>query len=171
MDAFTGYRVPGRWAILLSLPWAQNSGCGPTRVDLTDNGDPMKKGYKALLEEANREIRTLPARDALARHGSEDLVFVDLRDPRELAREGTIPGAFHCPRGMLEFWVDPESPYFKPVFGSGKQLVFFCQSGWRSALATKTVQDMGLPGVSHIEGGFNGWKAAGGPVAEVRKDA
>ena len=91
-------------------------------------------------------------------------MFVDLRDPRELEREGKIPGAFHCPRGMLEFWVDPESPYHKPVFASGKRFVFYCMSGWRSALSTKTVQDMGLPNVAHIAGGFNAWRKDGGDV-------
>jgi len=83
---------------------------------------------------------------------------------RELERDGMIPGAFHAPRGMLEFWVDPASPYFKEVFGSGRRFVFYCASGWRSALATAAVQDMGLEPVCHIDGGFNGWKAAGGPV-------
>ena len=87
-----------------------------------------------------------------------------MRDPRELEREGKIPGAFHCPRGMLEFWIDPESPYFKEQFGEDRKFVFFCAGGWRSALATKTSQDMGLKPVAHIEGGFGAWKKAGGPV-------
>ena len=91
-------------------------------------------------------------------------MFVDLRDPRELEREGKVPGAFHCPRGMLEFWVDPDSPYFKPVFGEDRTFVFFCAGGLRSALTTKTLQDMGLAPVAHIEGGFAAWKAAGGAV-------
>ena len=82
-------------------------------------------------------------------------------DPRELEREGKIPGAFHAPRGMLEFWVDPESPYYKDVFAPGKTFVFYCQSGWRSALATRTVQDMGLPNVCHVGGGYRAWKDAG----------
>ena len=77
-----------------------------------------------------------------------------------------IPGAFHCPRGMLEFWIDPESPYAKPQFQSGKRIVFYCASGWRSALSARTAQDMGLPNVSHITDGFSGWKAAGAPVAQ-----
>ena len=94
------------------------------------------------------------------------MLFVDLRDVREGWREGTIPGAYHAPRGMLEFWVDPASPYARDTFQQSKRFVFFCASGWRSALSTKTVQDMGLSPVCHIEGGFTAWKAAGGPVEE-----
>ena len=93
-----------------------------------------------------------------------DVVLVDIRDVRELEREGQIPGAIHAPRGMLEFWVDPESPYFKPVFGGGKKFVLYCQSGWRSTLATATLQNMGFDDVVHIEGGFDAWKQARLPV-------
>jgi rhodanese-related sulfurtransferase len=128
----------------------------------------VKKGYKALLEEANAEVQAISAREALTLGGRDDVVFVDLRDPREREREGTIPGAFSCPRGMLEFWVDPESPYAKPVFGEPKRFVFFCASGWRSALATKTVQDMGLENVSHLAGGFTAWRNEGGAVEPVK---
>ena len=127
---------------------------------------PITKGCKALVEEARTRIETLPAEAAKALLGDAGVQFVDLRDVRELERDGMIPGAFHAPRGMLEFWVDPASPYFKEVFGSGRRFVFYCASGWRSALATAAVQDMGLEPVCHIDGGFNGWKAAGGPVAQ-----
>jgi rhodanese-related sulfurtransferase len=127
----------------------------------------MKVGYKALIEAAEREIETLDTNAARALLGKDDVVFVDLRDVRELTREGKIPGAFHAPRGMLEFWVDPDSPYHKDVFSSGKRLVFYCQSGWRSALATQAVQRMGLEHVCHIGGGFSGWKQAGAPVEAV----
>ena len=89
---------------------------------------------------------------------------MDLRDPREREREGVVPGAFSCPRGMLEFWIDPESPYHKQVFASGKKLVFFCAGGWRSALATATAKEMGLDNVCHIAGGFGKWREAGGAV-------
>jgi rhodanese-related sulfurtransferase len=130
----------------------------------------MKIGYKALIEAAEREIETLDLAAARAQLNAPDVVFVDLRDVRELAREGKIPGAFHAPRGMLEFWVDPDSPYHKDVFSSGKRLVFYCQSGWRSALATQTVQRMGLDNVCHIGGGFAAWKAAGAPVEMPNKD-
>ena len=121
----------------------------------------LRKGYQALLDEAASSVRTLSVEEARELHGRADVQFVDLRDPRELEREGKIPGAFHAPRGMLEFWVDPESPYFKDVFTPGKTFVFYCQSGWRSALATRTVQDMGLPNVCHVGGGYRAWKDAG----------
>jgi len=124
----------------------------------------VRKGYKALLAEVEAEIETMPVEQALRLHGDGGVVFVDLRDPREIQREGRIPGAFHCPRGMHEFWVDPESPYAKPVFAGPKRFLFYCASGWRSALAAKTVQDMGLPNVAHIGGGYAAWREAGGPV-------
>jgi rhodanese-related sulfurtransferase len=123
----------------------------------------ITKGYKALLAEAEASVRTLTVEEAKALAGRDDTVFVDLRDPRELEREGRMPGAFHCPRGMLEFWIDPESPYAKPAFQADKQFVFFCAGGWRSALAARTAQEMGLKPVAHIEGGFGAWKKAGGP--------
>ena len=124
----------------------------------------ITKGYKALLAEANATVRTLTTAEAIALHGDADTVFVDLRDPRELEREGRMPGAFHCPRGMLEFWIDPDSPYAKPVFQQDKQFVFFCAGGWRSALAARAAQEMGLKPVAHVEGGFGAWKKTGGPV-------
>jgi rhodanese-related sulfurtransferase len=119
----------------------------------------MKKGFQALLDEALAEVKTITASEAKTMIGRDDVQFIDLRDIRELEREGKIDGAFHAPRGLLEFWVDPDSPYFKPVFGEDKKFVFFCAAGWRSALATKTVQDMGLANVMHIDGGFGAWKA------------
>ena len=124
----------------------------------------MRKGYKALLAEAEAEVETMPVEGARRLHGDAGVVFVDLRDPREIRREGRIPGSFSCPRGMLEFWVDPESPYAKPVFAEPKRFLFYCASGWRSALAARTVQDMGLPNVAHIGGGYTAWKKTGGPV-------
>ena len=124
----------------------------------------MKKGYKALLEEANAVIETVPVDQALRLHGDDGVVFVDLRDPREIQREGRIPGSFSCPRGMLEFWIDPDSPYAKPVFQEPKRFVFYCASGWRSALAARTAQEMGLDGVSHLGGGFTAWRNGGGAV-------
>ena len=124
----------------------------------------ISKGYKALLAEANAAVETVPAAEAVALVGRDDTVLVDLRDPRELEREGRIPGAFHCPRGMLEFWIDPESPYHKPVFADDKRFVFFCAGGWRSALAARTAKEMGLKPVAHIGGGFAAWRDAGGPI-------
>lgn len=120
----------------------------------------MRVTAKSLVAAANAEVTTLSVADAAALQGSPEHMFVDLRDVRELEREGTIPNAFHSPRGMLEFWVDPDSPYFKSEFGEGKTYVFFCQSGWRSAIATKAVQDMGLSPVAHIDGGFRAWSDA-----------
>jgi rhodanese-related sulfurtransferase len=121
-------------------------------------------GYKAMLEAAKSSIEELEPADAVKLAGRDDVVLVDLRDPRELDREGRVPGAFHCPRGMLEFWIDPESPYHKPKFAEDKKFVFFCAGGLRSALAAKTAQDMGLKPVAHVLGGFKGWKDAGGPT-------
>ena len=117
-----------------------------------------------LVAAAEREVETLSAADAVKLHGRPDVVLVDIRDIRELNREGRVPGAFHCPRGLLEFWVDPQSQYHKPVFAQDKRFVFFCAGGLRSALAAKTAQDMGLRPVAHILGGFKGWKEAGGPT-------
>lgn len=128
------------------------------------------KSVKSMLAQANADIVTLSVEEALSLHGQEDVVLIDIRDPQELEREGAVPGAFHAPRGMLEFWIDPESPYFKPVFGEDKQFIFFCAGGMRSALTTKTLQDMGLKPVAHIAGGFGAWKAAGGPVEIYPKD-
>ena len=127
----------------------------------------ITRGYKAMVAEANAAIETVPAGEAVRLHGRDDVVLVDLRDPRELEREGRIPGAFHCPRGMLEFWIDPESPYHKPVFAEDKRFVFFCAGGMRSALAAATAKEMGLKPVAHIEGGFGAWREAGGPVEKV----
>jgi len=121
-------------------------------------------GYKALVEAANREVETLPTAEAIKLAGGSDVVLVDIRDIRELQREGKVPGAFHCPRGMLEFWIDPISQYHKKIFADDKRFVFFCAGGLRSALAAQTAQRMGLKPVAHIEGGFSAWKKLGGPV-------
>ena len=114
----------------------------------------MEKTVKDMVHEAMAEVETISVAEAMKRQDDDAFVIVDIRDVRELDREGMIPGAFHAPRGMLEFWVDPESPYHKDIFASGKTFVFYCRSGQRSALATKTVRDMGLEAVCHIEGGF-----------------
>jgi rhodanese-related sulfurtransferase len=121
-------------------------------------------GSKALVEAAEREVETLPAAEAVELAGRDDVVLVDIRDIRELQREGKVPGAFHCPRGLLEFWIDPASAYHKPAFAQDKRFVFFCAGGLRSALAAQTAQAMGLKPVAHIKGGFGAWKEAGGPV-------
>jgi rhodanese-related sulfurtransferase len=126
----------------------------------------VTKGVKQLVAEANAEIETVSQDHAKKLLDDDGVVFVDIRDVRELEREGMIPGAFHAPRGMLEFWVDPDSPYYKDVFGSGKKFVLYCASAWRSALATKVLKEMGLTPVAHLEGGFSAWKKAGLPVGE-----
>ncbi|MEO0676796.1 MAG: rhodanese-like domain-containing protein [Pseudomonadota bacterium] len=123
----------------------------------------LKTTAAQMVQEARGRIEEIDAPTLIARHGDPDLVIVDIRDPRERARTGFIPGAFHAPRGMLEFWVDPDSPYFKPIFGEDKTFVFHCASGWRSALSTATLQDMGFK-AAHLKDGFTSWVEAGGPV-------
>lgn len=123
-------------------------------------------GYRQLVHQAEKDIETVSIDEALRLHGDDDVVFVDLRDVRELWREGMIPGAFHCPRGMLEFWIDPDCVYYKDIFASGKKFLFYCNLGWRSALAAQLSQQMGLTPVAHIAGGLDAWKKAGGPVEE-----
>lgn len=127
---------------------------------------------QALLDEANATVEIVTAEDLASQLDAGDLVVIDLRDVRELEREGKIPGAVHTPRGMLEFWIDPESPYAKPIFQEEKRFVFYCQSGWRSALATAVAVRLGLQGASHLEGGFSAWKEIGAPVeAHERKQS
>lgn len=122
------------------------------------------KPVKEMVNQARKEITIIPTEQAIAMLGQPDVMLVDIRDVRELDREGRIPGAFHAPRGMLEFWVDPQSPYHKPVFAEGKKMVFFCASAWRSALTVKMLQDMGAENVFDLEGGFTAWRDKGGPV-------
>ncbi len=129
----------------------------------------MEIGYRQLLDKANAEITTLGASEVRDLADRGDIQLIDLRDRRELERDGRIPGAFHCPRGMLEFWIDPESPYHKPIFAEPRRFVFYCASGWRSALATQTAQDMGLAPVAHLGGGYAAWREAGYPVETVSK--
>ena len=124
----------------------------------------LKKTVKDLCAEAEKEIQTITPQEAIKLKDDPGVLLVDIRDIRELQRDGRVPGALHAPRGMLEFWIDPESPYYKDVFGSGKRFVFFCAGGLRSALATQAVQRMGLEPVCHIRGGFRAWKENGGAV-------
>jgi rhodanese-related sulfurtransferase len=126
----------------------------------------LKIGYQDLIQGAMAEIETIPLEMAQNLLTDPNVVFVDIRDVRELEREGMIPNALHAPRGMLEFWVDPDSPYYKSIFGEGKKLVLYCASAWRSALATQTLQRMGVPNVCHLEGGFSAWKKGQSPVVE-----
>ena len=121
-------------------------------------------GIKALIDQANAEIETVSAAEAIKAAQSSDVIIVDIRDPREIERDGRIPGAFSCTRGMLEFWIDPASPYAKPIFQQDKKFIFHCAGGMRSALAAKTAKDMGLKPVAHMGGGFVAWRDAGGPI-------
>ena len=126
---------------------------------------PITKGFRQLVDEATGQITTYSVAQVRGRLDDPALQIVDIRDVRELEREGTVPGCINAPRGMLEFWVDPASPYFKPVFGDeAKEFVLFCGAGWRSALATKALKDMGMTNVAHIEGGYTEWVKQGGPV-------
>lgn len=127
----------------------------------------ITKHVKDMIASANTEVTTIHPQDAFALVGSNDHVIIDLRDPREIKRSGKIPGSYSCPRGMLEFWIDPDSPYHKDVFNQDKTYVFYCASAWRSALSAKLAQDMGLKPVVHIEGGFGAWLKAGGQIETV----
>jgi rhodanese-related sulfurtransferase len=130
----------------------------------------ITKGYRALVDEAMAQVKTYSVAQVRERLGTPGVQLVDIRDVRELQAEGTVPGSIHAPRGMLEFWVDPASPYFKPVFGDeGKEYILFCGAGWRSALATKTLQDMGMRNVAHIDGGFTDWKKQGAPTETLEE--
>ena len=126
----------------------------------------VKKGYKQLVAEAEKQIQAIDSSELKARleNLDESLVIIDLRDVREVKREGKIAGSLHIPRGMLEFWICPDSPYHKPVFAEDKEFVFFCAGAMRSALAAKVAQDMGLKPVAHMLGGFGAWKKAGAAI-------
>lgn len=124
-------------------------------------------GYKELCATAEAAIEHVTAEEAVALHGRDDVVIVDIRDIRELWREGRIPGSFHAPRGMLEFWIDPDSPYHKPIFAEDKTFVFHCAGGLRSALAAEIAQRMGLKPAINMRGGYGAWKKAGGPTETV----
>lgn len=123
----------------------------------------LKTSVAELVEAARARIEEIETADAIPLMGTEKFVFVDLRDVRERQRSGFIPGSFHCPRGMAEFWVDPKSPYFKDIFGEDKKFIFHCASGWRSALTVATLNDMGFE-AAHLKEGFSSWEKAGGAV-------
>ena len=127
----------------------------------------ITRGIQAMIDEANAVVEVLSATDVIEAVNNPDVVLVDIRDPREIERDGRIPGTFSCTRGMLEFWIDPESPYAKPVFQEDKKFIFHCAGGMRSALAAKTAHEMGLAPVAHMAGGFAAWREAGGAVEKV----
>lgn len=128
---------------------------------------PLKMTAAQMVAQARARIDEVETADGIAMVNDPSVQIVDLRDPRERERTGFIPGSFHCPRGMLEFWVDPDSPYFKEVFAQDKTFVFHCASGWRSAISVATLQDMGFA-ASHLKEGFSGWEKAGGPIEQVK---
>ncbi|MGI9373998.1 MAG: rhodanese-like domain-containing protein [Hyphomicrobiales bacterium] len=121
-------------------------------------------GYKQLCDEANAQVTSTDVTEVISQLQDDNVVLVDIRDIRELNRDGRVPGALHAPRGMLEFWIDPASPYHKDIFSQDKTFVFMCAGGMRSLLATKTAQDMGLKPSVNLSGGFGAWKKAGGPI-------
>ena len=123
----------------------------------------ITKGVRDLCAEAEKEIENIAIESALELANDPNVQLVDIRDVRELERDGQVPGALHAPR-VLEFWVDPDSPYYREVFGQDKKYVLFCAGGLRSALATKRLQDMGFGPVAHVVGGYGAWKQAGGPT-------
>ncbi len=131
----------------------------------------MKVSYKTLIEEAEKNIDSISVDEVAGLLHDDTVTIVDIRDIRELQREGKLPGAVHAPRGMLEFWVDPDSPYHRELFSKEKKFVFYCASAWRSALATQTVQQMGMNNVCHMSGGFTAWKEAEQPIEPVEKKA
>ena len=123
----------------------------------------LKKTVKSMVAEAKSKINEIDAKEAIKLFKDENVIFIDIRDIRERQKLGFIPGSFHAPRGMLEFWIDPESPYFKDIFNTNKKYIFHCAAGWRSALAVSTLNDMGFE-ASHITDGFSGWVNEKGPI-------
>ena len=127
---------------------------------------PLKITAAQMVANARKRIKEIDTDDLIALANDPDVVIIDIRDIRERKRTGYIPGSVHAPRGMIEFWVDPNSPYYKDVFGQdGKTYVFHCASGWRSALTVATLQDMGFDAV-HLKNGFTDWIKQGGPIDE-----
>ena len=131
----------------------------------------LKNNVTALVERAREKISEVDASQAISLLNDDDTVIVDIRDIRERQRDGYIPGSFHCPRGMVEFWIDPESPYHKKIFSDHTRYLFHCALDWRSALTVATVNDMGFEGAAHIKGGLKAWKEAGGPIEVDEKSS
>ena len=128
----------------------------------------LKVSSSQLVADAKAKIEEIDTAAAIALAEDPNVVFVDIRDIRERQRSGFIPGSFHCPRGMAEFWVDPESPYFNDVFAQDKRFIFHCAAGWRSALTVATLKDMGFE-AAHLKDGFNDWVEQDGPVEKSAK--
>ena len=130
---------------------------------------PITKGSQQLVQEAMDQVTTYSVPEVLAKLADAKVQIIDIRDVRELA-DGTVVGAYHAPRGMLEFWVDPASPYHKPLFANeAKEYILFCGAGWRSALAAKALQDMGMTNVAHMDGGWAAWTQANAPTETLEE--
>ncbi|MCY6382301.1 rhodanese-like domain-containing protein [Hoeflea prorocentri] len=129
----------------------------------------LKISSAEMVAAARARIEEIETKDLICKLGDPDIVVVDIRDIRERQRTGYIPGSFHAPRGMIEFWVDPDSPYFKDIFGKDKTFIIHCASGWRSALTVSTLKDMGFE-AAHLREGFSTWEEQGGPVERVGDD-
>ncbi|MEL7256457.1 MAG: rhodanese-like domain-containing protein [Pseudomonadota bacterium] len=129
----------------------------------------LKKSAAQMVADARARIKEVETADLIARVDDPNTVIVDIRDVRERERTGYVPGSVHAPRGMVEFWIDPDSPYYKEVFGQDKNYVFHCASGWRSALTVATLQDMGFE-AAHLKEGFSTWEKQGGPVEKTKGD-
>ena len=129
----------------------------------------MKIGFREMIAAADAEVQSLGVADAARLQAEGSAILVDIRDIRELWRDGMVEGASHAPRGMLKFWFHPDSPYHKPEFAEDRKYILYCASGWRSALAAKALQDMGVPDVAHLDGGFSAWKDAGAPIVAKSK--
>lgn len=128
----------------------------------------LSKGFKQLVAEAESQVKSLSSAEVQQKLKAQDegLLLIDLRDVREVKREGKIPQSLHIPRGMLEFWIDPDSPYYRTEFDQAKEIILYCNKGWRSALAAQTLQTMGVENVAHLEGGMEQWQADNGPVEQ-----
>ena len=124
----------------------------------------LKNSVNDLIIKAKKSIRHLTAEEAVKLHVDKNNLFIDLRDIREISKSGRILGAKHVPRGMLEFWIDPNSPYHKTFFNDDVRFIFYCASDWRSALATQTANNIGLLNTSHMLGGFSRWVELNGPI-------
>ena len=128
----------------------------------------LKNSVQSLVNQAKKKINNIDVKDALNLHSNKQFLFIDIRDIREIQKSGRILGAKHVPRGMLEFWIDPSSPYHKEFFNDDLNFIFYCASDWRSALATKTAKKIGLLNASHLVGGFNKWLEFNGPIEKPK---
>lgn len=133
-------------------------------------GTPLGVSAAELVARSIDSTPPMPLDEACGLLGDDSTLFVDIREPQEWEREGIIPGAYRAPRGMLEFWIDPASPYHRPVLDDGRRLVLYCASAWRSALAVATLREMGRDDVTHIAGGFAAWRSAGHPIEPYPHD-